>query len=554
MNPVLRKDLLALLRLPRVAAIQVAFVGVLAFMVLTSWPQGGVLAVAAQGRDDLLLGIVVGQLVLLTLFVPGIAATAIVGEREANTFEMLYASRLSAGQIVIGKILSAVSFPLLLIVSGLPFVALLVWRGDVNGGKLAWSYAVLVVAAIFLAMVSLTISAFSRQASNALVITYVAVLVLCGGVLVPASLVLRESEGVVSLVLHYARALSPVAAALSILRPEAGGAMFDGGNVEGLLPLERVFLPLAAVVTVACFAALVSKLRKPPSESERLPGGAIAVENRSIGRKVMFLIDDKKQRKPLSNFNPVAGKERRTNALRSGRWMIRTFYGALVLSLGLAVMSLYGGPEQTNLLAHVAAVLVSLQLGLIALINPSLTSSTISTEVESGTFETLRLTPLGGGKIFWGKLIPALPPALLPVLALLPAYGSVCFVDPSYLLRFILLLPVVLLAALLCLTVGLAASAFFGNTARATVTAYLISAGLFVLPLLPYFAAGNQLGERPAAMLSMISPIVMGLSLMPTGSRVVQEMWQAHLIAVGALCVLMLLAARVRLAVLLKQG
>jgi ABC-2 type transport system permease protein len=554
MNPVLRKDVLALLRLPRVAAIQVAFVGVLAFMVLTSWPQGGVLAVAAQGRDDLLLGIVVGQLVLLTLFVPGIAATAIVGEREGNTFEMLYASRLSAGQIVVGKILSAVSFPLLLIIAGLPFVALLVWRGDVDFTKLAVSYAVLVVSAIFLAMVSLTISAFSRQASNALVIAYVFVLVLCGGVLVPAALVLRESEGIVALALHYARALSPVAAAMSILRPDAGGALFGGRESDGLYPIWQAFLPLASVVTVVCFAALISRLRKPPAESDRMPGGAIAVESRSIGRRVMFLIDDKKQRKPLGSFNPVAGKERRTNALRSGRWMIRTFYGALVLSLGLAVMSLYGGPEQPNLLAHVAAVLVSLQMGLIALINPGLTSPAISTEVESGTFETLRLTPLGGGRIFWGKLIPSLPPALLPVLALLPAYGSVCFVDPSYPLRFLLLLPVVALAALLCLTVGLAASSFFGNTARATVTAYLVGAGIFVLPLLPYFAAGSQLGERPAAMMSMVSPLVMGLSLMPTGSRAVQELWQAHLIVVGALCIVMLIAARLRLAVLLKQG
>src|SRR5688572_8775768 len=160
MNPVLLKDLLGLLRLPRVAAIQIAFVAVLAFMVLTSWPQGGVLAVAAQGRDDLLLGVVVGQLVLLTLFVPGIAATAIVGERDANTFEMLYASRLSAGQIVTGKVLSAVSFPLLLIITGLPFIALLVWRGDVNVEKLILSYAILIVSAIFLAMVSLTISAY----------------------------------------------------------------------------------------------------------------------------------------------------------------------------------------------------------------------------------------------------------------------------------------------------------------------------------------------------------------------------------------------------------
>lgn len=78
--------------------------------------------------------------------------------------------------------------------------------------------------------------------------------------------------------------------------------------------------------------------------------------------------------------------------------MIRTFYVSLGLSLGLAIMSLRGGVEHANLLAHVASVLVTLQLGLIALIAPSLTSSTVSGELESGTFEMLRLAPLGAGK------------------------------------------------------------------------------------------------------------------------------------------------------------
>jgi hypothetical protein len=80
--------------------------------------------------------------------------------------------------------------------------------------------------------------------------------------------------------------------------------------------------------------------------------------------------------------------------------MIRTFYVSLLLSLALAVMSLYGGVEHSDLLVHVGTVLVTLLLGLIALINPSLTGPAISTERESGTFEMLRLTPVRGGSIF----------------------------------------------------------------------------------------------------------------------------------------------------------
>jgi ABC-type transport system involved in multi-copper enzyme maturation permease subunit len=268
----------------------------------------------------------------------------------------------------------------------------------------------------------------------------------------------------------------------------------------------------------------------------------------------MFLIDDKKARKPVGSFNPVAGKERKTNALRSGRWMIRLFYGALVLSLGLAVMALYGGVEYGNLLAYVAMILIALQLGLVALVDPSLTSPAVSSEMETGTFETLRLTPLSGGQIFWGKLLPLVPAAMLPVLALLPAYGAVWFVDDSYGTHFLYLLPVVVLAVLFSLATALACSTFVNNTARATVAAYLIVAALFILPMLAWFASGTHINADIARWLAMPSPLVMGMNLLPTGSSSIVDLWQTHLIVMGSLIVLLLIVARTRLAALLRQG
>src|SRR5437773_4722641 len=184
MNPVLQKDLLGLLRLKRVAAVQVLFVAVLALMVLGSWPQGGVVegsvrlgggATTIRSADRFLLGLTLGQLVLLVLFVPGIAAVAVSGEREQNTLEMLYASRLKPGQIIAGKVAVAIGYPLLLLVTALPFLALLNWRGDVRGGDLLWAYAILLVTAVFLALVSLALSAWSRQSATPLAIPYVIV-------------------------------------------------------------------------------------------------------------------------------------------------------------------------------------------------------------------------------------------------------------------------------------------------------------------------------------------------------------------------------------------
>src|SRR5687768_5862371 len=239
MNPVLQKDLLALLRLKRVAAIQLLFVGVLAVMVLGSWPQQGVLegsvdfagagSGALRGADRFLLGLTLGQIVLLVLFVPGVAATAVSGEREQNTLEMIYASRLKPRQIIAGKVTASVGYPLLLLMMALPFVALLNWRGDVRGSELLWAYVILLVTAVFLALVSLAVSAWSRQSATALVISYAVVLVPCAGVLVPAAIMLDNAQGLTAQGLHYARALSPVAAALSLLQPQSNFHGSDRG-------------------------------------------------------------------------------------------------------------------------------------------------------------------------------------------------------------------------------------------------------------------------------------------------------------------------------------
>jgi ABC-type Na+ efflux pump permease subunit len=266
------------------------------------------------------------------------------------------------------------------------------------------------------------------------------------------------------------------------------------------------------------------------------------------------LIDPKKAPKPFGSWNPIATKERRTGGLRSGRWIIRIFYLCLVLSLALAAMSLYGGVEQGDLLRYVAAVVVALQVGMIALVSPSLTSSAISSEIENGTWELLRLTPRGGGDIFIGKLMPALMPAALPVVAMLPAYGALCMVNPAYVVYLARIFPVVLLAAVFCCLVGLICSALMTATARATVASYLIVASWFLLPMFAWMTAGEQLSARAAAWIGCLSPLVVALNELPGGSDATRDLYSTHLSVMGLACAVMLAASWVRLNVLLRQG
>src|SRR5205823_2450709 len=135
-----------------------------------------------------------------------------------------------------------------------------------------------VVTAVFLAVVSLTISAWSRQSATALVIAYAVVLVFCGGVLVPAAIMLDNAQGAVAQALHYARAFSPVAAALSLLQPQSNFA----GTDRGMLPIWELFLPLAGCVIVGCVIALIAKLSRAPSSSEGFGAVGAADAERSL--------------------------------------------------------------------------------------------------------------------------------------------------------------------------------------------------------------------------------------------------------------------------------
>ena len=143
---------------------------------------------------------------------------------------------------------------------------------------------------------------------------------------------------------------------------------------------------------------------------------------------------------------------------------------------------------------------------------------------------------------------------MLPVLALLPAYGALCMVNPGYVVYFGRVVPVVLLAVLFCCLVGLTCSSFIANTARATVTAYLIVAGGVRAAAVRVVRGGRATvrarggGDRvrqPARRRAQ-------RAARRVGRRA--RLYALHLWTIGGACAAMLVVSWVRLNVLLRQG
>jgi ABC-type transport system involved in multi-copper enzyme maturation permease subunit len=109
-------------------------------------------------------------LLLLTaviFLVPASAAVSIVGERERQTFQLLQVTQLSPFKLVLGKLLSSISYLMILMIVAMPMAAIPLLFGGATVGDVAAALGMLVVTAVMLASVSVWVSSRARGSRGA---------------------------------------------------------------------------------------------------------------------------------------------------------------------------------------------------------------------------------------------------------------------------------------------------------------------------------------------------------------------------------------------------
>jgi len=112
------------------------------------------------------------QYLAVYVFVPLFLSGVISGEREQKTLELLFTTQLSDREIVWGKLGSRVMTLLMIILSGLPVVAIMMLFGGVNPGVLSRVAIATLLALLFVSAFSIYFSATTRSPLGALVRTY----------------------------------------------------------------------------------------------------------------------------------------------------------------------------------------------------------------------------------------------------------------------------------------------------------------------------------------------------------------------------------------------
>ncbi len=148
-------------------------------MVYLAWPDQQQLDLSTNPYASRVVNLVfLGQYMLAALMAPSFAAGSITGEKERKSYEMLLASPLKPGAIVLGKLLATLCHLLLLIVASLPIVMLCLPLGGVSLYEVLAMYLGLTLSVITFGMISLAASSYFHRTSASLVVTYLIILPL----------------------------------------------------------------------------------------------------------------------------------------------------------------------------------------------------------------------------------------------------------------------------------------------------------------------------------------------------------------------------------------
>ncbi len=533
-NPIVQREFTSALRSKTALAAICCMALLFAALVIIRWPSDAMVRVSENtgvsiestqldvARSDLESGtqsqevfrmVAYGLLTSILLLAPVFPATSIVRERASGTLALLLNSPMNALSIYLGKVVAFLAFVLLLLTVSLPASAACFAMGGISLTEdILKLYLLLIVTALQGTTIALLVSSYANSTDSALRITYGALLAVVVIALGP-HFFLQGKGTLTAQVAEWLRCLSPIPATMELLAQDAAGAR---GIANSQPVIDRFFL-LSLIGCGVCAVWTILRLNHHMLDRSRSQG--VITNERSNAaqwlRRIVFLVDPQRRTGGIGPFtNPVMVKEFRCRRFGRFHWMLRLAAISAVVSLGLTFASTLGatdwGPET------IGGIMVLLQAALIVLITPSLSAGLISTEVESGGWDLLQMTPMSGFKILRGKLFSVIWPVLLVLVSTIPGYLVMVWIKPEMWLTIRQVLYCLGLTALLSIAISVAASSLFRRTAMATTVAYsglaIICAGTMLVWLLRDAPFGHATVESAL----MINPIATALHVMKT--------------------------------------
>jgi ABC-type transport system involved in multi-copper enzyme maturation permease subunit len=510
--PLIRKEVVGLLRTKRAFWLLVFTVGVSSLLSLLAWPPEGSHVIESE-RTVLLVAIfLLAQLTVALFIIPAFAAGAISGEREQGTYELLHATLISPTSIVLSKVLAAAGYVLLLLLASAPAMTVLHLLGGVSIETLLKCYVITFAAVVMSALICLWASMRSERTSRAVLRGIVGVVFWNGGLLFVLWLAIailveeildiqQPPPSLHEIGFHAICALCPHIAVGAHLAGEVSLFNFSGGVEDVWL----AHLAVTSVVSAAYFLLLLRRVRSPLAASplaERLAARGARKRRRPLRRPLLTkaILTLGADGGPLGN--PVFRKEIQSEFFGRPWYRRIVFVGCALIFCGLLAVQTGGGGIDAD---GAIAGIIGVALFLVAVLSPGVAASSFPREIEQGNIDFLRGTLVPLHEALRGKFLAS----LYATFGIIAAAGCVIAVaviaetSPSdwagsvrddWFLRSVIIPAGILLATWLFVTaVATLASVLSKRTLGALVGSYAVLLAWFViLPVVWLVSTGGR--------------------------------------------------------------
>ena len=285
-NPVVLKELRGRMRGARafiVLSVYLLLLGAFTSLIYAALTEttnsvNGEVSMGEIGRT-LFGGVVAIEMLLVSFIAPAFTSGAISGEREHQTFDLLRTTLLPPRTIVLGKLMSSMSYVLLLLLAAIPLQSIAFFFGGVAETEVILSFVILLVTALMFSTFGIYFSARAKRTLSASVMTYTTatfitfgIPILLGAVLLILGLsfdgsLSANSERALMYGLGAALTTNPAATALLtqyILINQRSAGLFhytlDSGNTMLLISPWIPFIVLYLVLTLIFYVLAVRRV------------------------------------------------------------------------------------------------------------------------------------------------------------------------------------------------------------------------------------------------------------------------------------------------------
>jgi len=176
-NPVYRREMTVRARSFRMPFIILTFNGILAAAALLNMysavaPVRISASIQYTSFLQLYAFVAILEFLLLMFIMPALTTGSISGERERRTLDLLFTTKMTPGDIVMGKLFSALSQLLVLVVSSFPMLLLTFVYGSMDFMDLGLLFLCFVVTAVFSGGIGIFASSLMRRSTFSNVCTY----------------------------------------------------------------------------------------------------------------------------------------------------------------------------------------------------------------------------------------------------------------------------------------------------------------------------------------------------------------------------------------------